>query len=385
MKCRSPTYCGSRIRLFEAKRIDGRVNAFFRNRSFEVDERVELAERGGRGRIGRIVGRDVHGLDRRDCTAACRGDTFLQRTHFGGQRWLVTYCGGHTAEERGHFAARLREAENVVDEEQGVGTGLVAEIFGHREGRESDAETGSGRLVHLAEDHARLIDNAAAGVADFGFLHFEPEARAFTRTLADAGEHGVTAVGGGDAGDQLGENNRLAETGTAEQTGFTTADERREQVDNLDAGFEQLGLGRQIAEGGRVAVDRPILVGIDRAAAVDRFARDVEHAAERGFADGNLYRFAGVDAVLAADEAVGAAERDATDATAAQVLLHFAGEVDLHAFVIGDDLHGVVDRRQACFFVFDVEGRADDLRDASDVVGCFCSCGGHEVSRSGGR
>ena len=91
----------------------------------------------------------------------------------------------------------------------------------------------------------------------------------------------VTAVGRRDAGDQLGENDRLAETGPAEQPGLAAADERREQVDHLDARFEQFGLGRKIAKGRRVAVDRPVFFGIDRAAAVDRVARDVEHAAER--------------------------------------------------------------------------------------------------------
>ena len=65
---------------------------------------------------------------------------------------------------------------------------------------------------------------------------------------------------------------------------------------------------------------------------------DVEDAAERGFADGDLDRAAGVDAILAADQAVGAAEGDAADAAAAEVLLHFAGEIDLHALVLGDDL-----------------------------------------------
>ena len=98
---------------------------------------------------------------------------------------------------------------------------------------------------------------------------------------------------------------------------------------------------------------------------------------ERGLADGHFHRLARVEAILAADQAVGAAERDATDATTAQVLLHFAGEIDLHAFVFGDDLHGIVDRRQVRFLELDVEGRADNLCDASDVAGYFCCCCGH--------
>ena len=77
---------------------------------------------------------------------------------------------------------------------------------------------------------------------------------------------------------------------------------------------------------------------------------------------------AGVDALQAADQAVGAAQGDAADAAAAQVLLHFAGQVDLDALVFGDDLHGVVDRRQLVFGELGVEGRADDLRDVADVL-----------------
>ena len=88
----------------------------------------------------------------------------------------------------------------------------------------------------------------------------------------------------------------------------------------------------------------------------------------------------------AADHAVGAAQGDAAHAAAAQVLLHFAGEVDLRAFDVGVDLDGVVDRRQVVLGKLDVERRADDLRDAADVLGggglrsgLFCSsrCGGH--------
>ena len=54
----------------------------------------------------------------------------------------------------------------------------------------------------------------------------------------DAGEHRVAAVAAGDTSDQLGQNHRLAETGTAEQSRLTTANKRRQQVDNLDPGLK---------------------------------------------------------------------------------------------------------------------------------------------------
>jgi hypothetical protein len=58
------------------------------------------------------------------------------------------------AEQRRHFRAGLREAEDVVDEEQHV-LALISEIFGDQSG-EADASASAGRLVHLAE-HQRAL------------------------------------------------------------------------------------------------------------------------------------------------------------------------------------------------------------------------------------
>ena len=71
--------------------------------------------------------------------------------HLGGQRRLVTDGARHAAQQGRHFRAGLREAEDVVDEQQRVGPGRVAEPLGHGQGRQGDAEAGAGRLVHLAE------------------------------------------------------------------------------------------------------------------------------------------------------------------------------------------------------------------------------------------
>ena len=93
----------------------------------------------------------------------------------------------------------------------------------------------------------------------------------------------------------------------------------REQVDDLDAGLEQLGLGRELVErggGSRWIGQRSVRV--DRAAAVDRLAEQVEDAAERLLADRHGDRPAGVDDRHAADQAVGRAKGDAADAVAAR-------------------------------------------------------------------
>ena len=206
----------------------------------------------------------------------------------------------------------------------------------------------------------------AAGVADLGFLHFQPQVGPFAGSLADARKHRVTAVRAGDAGDQLGQNDRLAQTGTAEQSGLAAADEGGQQVDHLDAGFEQFGLGRQIVERRGVAVDRPVVGRLDRPAAVDRIAHQVEHAAERGGTDRHLHRRAGVDAIHASHHAVGASQGHAAYAAAAELLLDFAHQVELDSLVLRADFDGVVNRRQVAFGKLDVEGRTDDLRHVTD-------------------
>ena len=257
------------------------------------------------------------------------------------ERRLITHGAGHSAQERGHFASRLREPEDVVDEQERVRSGRVAEPFGHREGRQGDSQTGTGRLVHLAEDHAGLLDDRTIGFADLGFLHFEPQVVPLASSLADTGEDRVAAVCAGDAGDQLGQNDRLAETGPAEQSGLATADERRQQVDDLDARLEDLGLGTQILHRGRCAVDGPALFGHDVASTIDWIAQQIEDAAERSLADRDSHRGTGVEGFHSTDHAVGRAQRDASHASAAQVLLHFARHLDVNTLHLLIDLEGV--------------------------------------------
>ena len=191
-----------------------------------------------------------------------RGDAFLELAHFRGQRRLIAHGAGHAAEQRRHFRAGLGEAEDVVDEQQRVGAGFIAEILGHGQGREGHAETRAGRLVHLAEDHDGLVDDALAGVADLGVLHFQPEVVAFAGAFADAGEDGIAAVLLGDAGDEFLDDDGLAQAGAAEQAGLAAADEGGEQVDDLDAGLEDFGLGGQVDEFRRLAVDRAALLDV---------------------------------------------------------------------------------------------------------------------------
>ena len=96
---------------------------------------------------------------------------------------------------------------------------------------QGDAQADARRLVHLAVDQRRLVD-------DTGLLHFEPHVGALTGALAHAGEHGHAAVLLGDAVDHLLDDDGLAHAGTAEEADLPTLHVGLQEVDHLDARLE---------------------------------------------------------------------------------------------------------------------------------------------------
>ena len=129
---------------------------------------------------------------------------------------------------------------------------LVAEVLGHGQAGQADAGAGARRLVHLAVDERAFgaCRAAIAGLDDAGLDHFVVEVVAFARALADAGEHRVAAVFLGDVVDQLLDEHGLADAGAAEQADLAALGVWREQVDDLDAGLEDLRLGRLVDKAG---------------------------------------------------------------------------------------------------------------------------------------
>ena len=184
---------------------------------------------------------------------------------------------------------------------------------------QADPLAGAGRLVHLAEDEGRLGDDARLG-------HLVDEVVALAATLADAGEDRDAGMLLGDVPDQLLDDDRLAHAGAAEDADLAALLERADQVDDLEAGLEDLDLGRLLVEGRGAPVDREVDVGDDRALAVDRVAQDVEDATEGRLADRDGDRGTGVDRVDAAGQAVRRGHGHGPDPVVAEVLLDLADE-----------------------------------------------------------
>jgi peptide chain release factor 1 len=127
----------------------------------------------------------------------------------------------------------LEEPEDIVNEEKDVSALSVTEILGGGKSGETDAETGSWGLVHLAVDEAGLVEHA-------GILHFVPEVVTFTGTLTDAAENRVATVSLGDIVDELHDNDGLTNARSTEEADLSTLNVRGEEVDDLNTGLEHL-------------------------------------------------------------------------------------------------------------------------------------------------
>src|SRR5262249_9816077 len=136
-------------------------------------------------------------------------------------------------------------------------------------------------------------------------------------------------------------------------------------------------------EVGRLLVNRPALLDLDRALLVDRVAEEVEDATERRLAHGDRDRPAGVRDLGPADEAVRRPERDRADAVAAQVLLGLAGELEGLALDRRVDGERVVEVGEVALLELGVERRADDLDDGALLRGGRSGLGSHGKSPAG--
>ena len=240
------------MRLALSSGIHRGIDADLGERSGEHDGCVEMRERGGRRRVGQVVGGHVDRLHRRDGPLGGGGDPLLELAHLGAQRRLVAHRARHPAEERGHLRPRLREPEDVVDEQQHVLALHVAEVLRDREAAQAHAEPRAGRLVHLPVHQRHRAQDAR-------FLELEVEVVPLAGPLAHAAEDRFAAVALLHVVDELLDDHRLADAGTAEESDLAALHERRDQVDHLDAGLEDLGLGLEIHELRRLAVDGPAL------------------------------------------------------------------------------------------------------------------------------
>lgn len=149
---------------------------------------------------------------------------------------LIAHRRRHTAEQRRHLSSSQRVTVDVIDKEQDV-TAIIAESLRHRQAGQRNAQAVARGLIHLAKDHAHLIQHIR-------FLHLVIEVVALASALTHASKNRQSRVLLRDVVDQLHHIHGLADTGTAEQPDFSALGKWADQVDHLDAGLQQLHRGR---------------------------------------------------------------------------------------------------------------------------------------------
>ena len=318
----------------------------------------------GRSAEAGVGGRHARGRTGLDGAVGRRTDGLLQLAHLGGQRRLVAHRAGHAAQKRRHFRTRLREAEDVVDEHQHVLALDVAEVFCDGQRRQPHPQPRARRLVHLAEHHRDVGQNAR-------FLHFKVEVVAFTGTLAHAREHREAAVLVGDVADQFLNKNGLAHARAAEEADLAAPGVGRQQVNHLDARLQNFVGGLDLGHRRRRPVDGVVALRLDGALAVDGLAQDVHHAAQRAPAHGHRNGRAQSHRFHAPDQAVGGRHGHAAHRVVAQVLGHLQRQVDLLAFLVRLNPDGAVQFRQLAGRELHVHDRTHDLQHAPDHFPVF--------------
>src|SRR5205085_11681388 len=132
----------------------------------------------------------------------------------------------------------------------------------------------------------------------------------------------------------------------------------------LEAGEENLRLGRLFGEERRRLMDRPPLIVRYGARLVDRIADHVDDAAQRAVADRHRNGSAGVRHLLTAHQPFARIHGDGAHGRFAEML----GDFEHQAIALILRLECIEDRRQLRLEM-DVDDGADDLRDVPDWIG----------------
>ena len=89
---------------------------------------------------------------------------------------------------------------------------------------------------------------------------------------------------------ELGQQDSLADTGATEQAGFPASNERKQQIHDLDARFEDAARRSRLMKGRRFRQNVTELRRAEWGASIQGFAEDVQDAPEAGPRHGDADR-----------------------------------------------------------------------------------------------
>ncbi|MNZ93529.1 hypothetical protein D3C78_1126000 [compost metagenome] len=284
----------------------------------------------------------------------------MQLTHFSCQRRLVTYRGRHTSQKGRNLGARLRETENVINEQKHVSAFFITEVFSHCKARQSNTLTCARRLIHLSEYHRSFAEYARV-------FHLVVKVITFTSTLTYAGEYRDTAVLLSDVIDKLLDCNGFTYTRASEKTDFTALCIWCKQVDNFNACFKNFRLCGQFVKSRSRAVNRKINLRLRLASLVNWLAKYVKYATQCCSPNRNSDWCACVFNFHAANKTVRRAHRNCTYHVVPEMNGNFKRQINIDAacLTLLLDFDSVQNFRQIAAFELNVDDRTHDGYNAS--------------------
>ncbi len=354
------------------QRVDRRIDALGGVSAGKDDDGIEVRKNCPHGRIGHVIGRHVDRFNGSDIARFGRKDALLQFRHLGKQGGLVADGRGHAPDQPRQFAACLNETEGVVHQEEHLPGHRVAQVLGIGQRRESDPETHTRRLVHLPENHQGARHHSR-------ILHVVPKLMPFADALADAGKDRDPLMQANNGVHELHDQYRLANPGTAEQSGLASANERTQQIDDLDPRRQHTAHASRLGQRHRRRNNRAEGFGDQRRTAIERSAEHVEQAAQAIRRHRNLQTNATVKHRHLPLETTGPMQGNGPHALFVQVAMHLEGVM----FPIQADVDGAMQRRQAR--AHDIDHRPLDFLDHAQRLPLGRWTTGKPVLIHGGR
>ena len=166
-----------------------------------------------------------------------------------------------------------------------------------------------------------------------------------------------------DIVDQFLNDDGLSNSGSSEQADFSAFKIRLNEINDLDPGLKHLELGILFDECRRRLMDRFSSRVFDRTQFVDRLTNDIHHTAEGPFADRHRNRSLQIFGRHTAYHTLCWFQGDASDASFAQVLLHFDHHIHWrrHIETRAGDAQCRINGRLFALREFDIHGWTDNL------------------------
>jgi len=345
------------------KRVDSGVDTKLGNGTRKDGSCIKVREGGSGSGIGKIIGRDVDGLDRSNRTLGGGGNTLLKSTKIGSEGGLVTDSGRNTTKKGGHLGTCLSETENVIDEEKDILTLLITEVLSNGKTSKSDTSTSTGGLVHLTVDESDLR-TGLTNLNDTSLNHFVIKIVTLTSTLTDTSEDRVTTVCLSNVVNKLHDKNGFTDTGTTEKTNLTTTSVRSKKIDDLNTSDKDFFFDTLVHEGRSLTVNRVHVLRVDGTAKIDGLTKDVHDTTKGSITDGNGDGAASSNDGLTTKETIGGVHRNTTNFVVTNVL----SDLENEALMVLLDLKSIEDSREVAIRELDIDDGTKNLGDATSSL-----------------